>query len=75
MLDFYLVNANLQADNYQVRVLIDDEEFVLDSWQAYFVEGLSMGDHTFRIQLIDQEGNLVPGPFNDSGDRIIQLKA
>tara|TARA_B100000965_G_C19582408_1_gene754216 strand:+ start:721 stop:1554 length:834 start_codon:yes stop_codon:yes gene_type:complete len=75
LLDFYLVNANLQADNYQVRVLIDDEEFVLDSWQAYFVEGLSMGEHTFRIQLIDQEGNLVPGPFNDSGDRIIQLKA
>ena len=75
LLDFYLVNANLHADNYQVRVLIDDEEFVLDSWQAYFVEGLSMGEHTFRIQLIDQEGNLVPGPFNDSGDRTIKLKA
>lgn len=74
LLDFYLVNAELAADGNKVVATIDGNEFVLDAWEPYFVEGLGNGEHTFRIRLVDSEGNLVPGPFNDSGDRTITLE-
>lgn len=74
LLDFYLVNTSLSKEGERVRVTIDEKEFVLNSWQPYFVEGLSMGEHTFRIQLIDANGDVVPGPFNDSGERVINLE-
>ena len=74
LLDFYLVNSALSSDGNKVKVNIDDNEFMLDNWAPYFVEGLSKGKHNFRIRLVDNEGNLVPGPFNDSGNREIELK-
>lgn len=74
LLDFFLVNTELSEEGYKVKAMIDDEEFILNSWQPYFVEGLSMGEHAFRIQLIDANGEVVSGPFNDSGERVINLK-
>ena len=74
LLDFYLVNAKLGDDGNQVKVNIDENEFMLNSWEPYFVEGLSKGQHSFRIRLVDNAGNLIPGPFNDSGNREIELK-
>ena len=74
LLDFYLVNSALSSDGNRVKVNIDDNEFMLDNWAPYFVEGLSKGKHNFRIRLVDSEGNLVSGPFNDSGNREIELK-
>lgn len=74
LLDFYLVNTELSQDGKKVRVWIDGTEFILTQWKPYLVQGLQPGDHIFRIQLIDENNNPVPGPFNDSGDRKITLK-
>ena len=74
LLDFFLVNTELSEEGYQVKAIIDDNQFMLSHWQPYFVEGLSMGEHTFRLQLIDADGKLVEGPFNDSGERVIKLQ-
>lgn len=74
LLDFYLVNSKLASDGNKVKVNIDEHEFMLDSWEPYFVEGLSKGKHSFRIRLVDNDGTLVAGPFNDSGSREIELK-
>ncbi|MEQ8907939.1 MAG: hypothetical protein RIC95_01990 [Vicingaceae bacterium] len=74
LLDFFLVNTELSEEGYKVKATIDEKEFILSSWQPYFVEGLGMGEHTFRIQLIDKNGEVVPGPFNDSGERVISLE-
>lgn len=74
LVDFYLLNAELSKEGMKVRLTINDVEFILDSWQPYLVEGLSEGSHSFRIQLIDQDGKVIPGPFNDSGERIISLE-
>ena len=74
LLDFYLLNADLSQNGNKVKVWIDDTEFVLTQWKPYLVQGLQPGDHIFRIQLIDENNNPVPGPFNDSGDRKITLK-
>lgn len=74
LLDFYLLNEELSANGHQVRATINGEEFMLDTWQPYFIEGLPMGENTIRLELVDENGTLVPGPFNDSGERTITLE-
>lgn len=74
LLDFFLVNADLSDDGYKVKATINGNEFMLNLWVPYLVEGLGDGEHTFRIQLIDADGIPVPGPFNDSGDRTITVE-
>lgn len=73
LLDFYLVNTALSENGNKVKLTINDTEFILNQWAPYFVEGLPEGENTFRIVLIDAEGNPVPGPFNDSGVRTVVI--
>lgn len=73
LFDFYLINTELSANGNKVKLSIDGNEFMIPEWKAYFVEGLSVGEHTFRIQLVDEKGNLIEGPFNDSGERVITI--
>jgi hypothetical protein len=74
MLDFYLVNCELSEDGYKVRVTINGHEFILTEWIPYFVEGLPMGENVFKIELLDEDGNLVESPFNRV-ERTIQLES
>ncbi|MGV9013200.1 MAG: hypothetical protein ACOH13_11450 [Flavobacteriales bacterium] len=69
LLDFYLLNTDLDKDGYSVKATIDGEEWTINKWDAYFIEGMQLGKHTVRLQLMDASGKPVPGPFNDSGVR------
>jgi hypothetical protein len=69
ILDFYLVNTSISATENKVKVTINSTEFIIDKWAAYTIKGLTKTNNTIRIQLIDKNGNLIEGPFNDSGDR------
>lgn len=69
LLDFYLLNTDLDKDGYSVKATIDGEVWTINKWDAYFIEGLDLGKHTVRLQLMDAKGNPVAGPFNDSGVR------
>ncbi|MFA0962001.1 phosphopeptide-binding protein [Roseivirga sp. BDSF3-8] len=73
LLDFYLVNTDLSADGNKVRATINGEEFMIDEWQPYLIEGMPMGENTIRLELLDSQGNAVPGPFNDV-TRTVTLK-
>lgn len=73
LLDFYLVNTDISSSGNKVRATINGEEFMIDQWQPYFVEGLPMGENTFKIELLDSNGNLVESPFN-SETRTITLE-
>lgn len=65
LLDFYLVNTDLSNDGNKVRAVINnDQEFMLDNWQPYVIEGLPMGENTIMLELLDSEGNPVDSPFN-----------
>lgn len=75
LLDFYLLNTDLEDRGYSVRATIDGETWIINKWDAYFIEGLELGQHTVRLELIDKDGNLVPGPFNDSGERTFNYLA
>lgn len=73
ILDFYLVNSSISETGNKVRVTINDAEFILDKWAAYQIEGLTKPENTIRIQLLDKNGNIIEGPFNDSGERSFKI--
>jgi hypothetical protein len=74
LLDFYLVNTTISPDGNKVKATINGNEFILTKWVPYMIEGLPMGDNKIDLQLIDKDGKLIPGIFNDSGDRKFTLK-
>ncbi|WP_192822395.1 hypothetical protein [Rufibacter sp. LB8] len=73
MLDFYLVNTTLNKEGNKVRATINGNEFILDQWLPYLVEGLPMGENTFKLELINSQGQVIPGPYN-TVERKITLK-
>ncbi len=74
MLDFYLHNVELSEDGYKARYTIrsadaNGEELVsttLTEWAPAFVTGLESGTYTVQLQLLNAEGEVVPGDFNDT---------
>ena len=73
ILDFYLVNTSIKEYGNKVKVTINQTEFIIEKWAAYQISGLPNPQNTIRIQLIDNNGNLIEGPFNDSGERVFQV--
>ena len=73
MLDFFLVNTDLEEAGYMVRASINGVGFDIDKWQPYFIEGLREGENTITLELLDAEGNLIPSPFNPVS-RTISIK-
>ena len=72
MLDFYLHNVELSDDGYKARYTISDDggaevaTTTLTEWTPAFVTGLSSGSYEVNLQLIGDDGEVVPGPFNDT---------
>ncbi len=64
MIDFYLLNTGLAPDGNRVRATINGTELVFSEWYPYVVEGLPLGEVEITLELIDGDGNPVPGPFN-----------
>ena len=65
LLDFYLVNVDLSPEGNKVKATINGNEFVLDKWQPYIMEGLPMGENNIKLELLDKDGNKMTGPFNE----------
>lgn len=64
MLDFYLVNTTLEPSGNKVRATINGTEFMLDKWAPFQMEGLPAGENTVKLELVDNGGTLIPGPYN-----------
>ncbi|MBL4669516.1 MAG: hypothetical protein JKY30_09680 [Flavobacteriales bacterium] len=73
ILDFYLVNTAISKNGNKVKVMINESEFMINKWAAYKIDGLKKENNSVRIQLIDENGDLIDGPFNDSGERVLYL--
>ncbi|GAB3327723.1 hypothetical protein GCM10027429_01780 [Marivirga atlantica] len=74
LLDFFLLNTELSEEGNKVRATINGQEFMLDKWQPYFIEGQEMGEMIIKLELLDAEGNLIASPFNPV-TRKVTLKA
>jgi hypothetical protein len=76
LLDFFISNCELSHLGYVVRLTVDRRATRnLTEWRPYYIYGLSEGQHTVRLELLDPNGNLVPGPFNDVEQTITVNKA
>lgn len=73
LLDFFLVNTEISETGNKVKATINGEEFTITEWVPYVIEGLDKGEVEIRLQLVDAEGSLIPGPFNDV-TRTVTLK-
>lgn len=65
LLDFFLVNTEISKNGNHVLATINGEEFTITEWAPYVIEDLEKGKVEIQLQLVDAEGNLIPGPFND----------
>lgn len=65
LLDFFLLNTTLSEDGNKVRATINGEEFMITEWAPQVIKGLPKGEITVKLELLDAEGNLVPGGFNE----------
>lgn len=60
LLDFYIKNAVLSANEHKVDLYIDDHKVArLFTWTPYVIQNLPTGKHTIRLELIDPSGNIV----------------
>lgn len=73
LLDFYLVNTEISAVGNKVRATINDSEFMIDEWVPYYIEGLSTGEVTIKLELLNSNGKLIDSPFNPVV-RLVTLK-
>lgn len=64
LLDFYLLNVDLSPEGHKVRANINGEEFIIEEWAPYKINGLSLGEVSVKLELLDSNGDNVPGPFN-----------
>ncbi|MEX1001952.1 MAG: hypothetical protein WDZ35_07545 [Crocinitomicaceae bacterium] len=74
LFDFYLVNTKLDEEGNKVRLTINEEaEFIIAKWQAYTLKGLPMGENKFKVELLNEKGEVVQTPFNPM-ERTVTLK-
>lgn len=74
LLDFYLVNCTLSEKGYKVKATIDEATFTLTRWEPYFIEGLALGEHKIKLELLDKNNKPVQTEFNGT-TRTIKLLA
>lgn len=65
LLDFYLTNVLLSRDGYKVRVTIDNTiQRIITQWLPFYIYGLKQGDHTIKLELLNEQNKVAPGDFN-----------
>lgn len=70
LLDFFLINTDLQKDGNRVEATINGTSFVLDRWTAYFIEGLPDGETSIRLSLLDPQGKPINSTYNTAAQTI-----
>ncbi len=64
LIDFYLLNTDLQSSGNKVKIVIDDKTiFTVDKWCPYYLEGLKKGTHKISIEIVDKDGKRIDGDF------------
>ncbi len=64
LLDFFVLNTQLSETGHKVRATINGKEFMITDWVPHVIKGLPMGQVTIQLELLDETGALLPGPFN-----------
>lgn len=73
LLDFFVLNTKLSEEGHKVRATINGKTFIITEWTPHVMKGLPKGTVTIQLELIDEKGTLIPGPFNKV-IRTVELK-
>lgn len=65
MLDFYLINTSLSSQGNYIELTVNGHIKNVYKWEPYYIRGLKTGTHTVRLRMLDKNGQLIPGPYND----------
>ena len=76
MLDFYVTNAPLhlaaqenpddEIADWRIRVTVNGETFLLDTWQPIYLTGFNKGQNWLKLEFIDENGEVVDNAFNST---------
>lgn len=76
MLDFYLTNTPLhlvaqenpqdEVADWRIKVTINGQTFLLDSWQPIYLKGFKKGNNWVKLEFIDESGKEVKNVFNNT---------
>jgi len=64
LLDFFVLNTTLSETGNKVKATINGSEFTITEWAPHVIKGLPLGEVTIQLELVDADGNAIPGPFN-----------
>ncbi len=64
LLDFFVLNTTLSEEGHKVRATVNNNVFLITEWAPQILKGLPKGKVTIKLELIDGNGNLLPGAFN-----------
>lgn len=64
LLDFFVLNTSLSDQGNKVKATINDQEFLITEWVPHVMKGLPFGEVTIKLELIDANGVVIPGPYN-----------
>jgi len=73
MLDFFVMITTLSESGNKVRATVNGKEFLITEWVPHILKGLPKGEVIIKLELIDAQGNLIAGPFNEV-NRTVVLK-
>jgi hypothetical protein len=67
LLDFYPVNVDTMGENgYKVKATVNDTTaFTFTEHKPYVIEGLEAGEVSVKLQLMDENGELVDSKYNE----------
>jgi len=75
LLDFYLVNTDLDPEGNKVKISIRQNDkthdFLVDEWTPFYIEGLDKGKVFITLELLDNDGELIETPFNPSSRTVV----
>ena len=75
LLDFYLVNTDLDPEGNKVKISIRQNDkthdFLVDEWTPFYIEGLEKGEVSITLELLDNDGELIETPFNPTSRTVV----
>lgn len=74
LLDFYLNNAPLHSiaetdpdiKDWRIRCDVNGQSFLFNQWQPVYLQGFKPGQNWVRLELIDEQGELIENDFNST---------
>ena len=64
LLDFFVLNTTLSETGNKVKATVNGKEFMITEWAPYVIKGAPAGELNVELVLVDPQGNVIPGPFN-----------